>query len=77
LPRLDIPFDFVCRSSIAVPVNAAPGGGRLSTSLHGVRTGRGAAIIIIVDDPIKADDALSEPVRTAAKTWLFKFLMCD
>ena len=41
------------------------GGYRLSTSVGGVLTGRGADIIII-DDPLKADDALSEvppPVR--------------
>jgi hypothetical protein len=38
------------------------GGYRLSTSIGGVLTGRGADIIII-DDPLKADDALSEPRR--------------
>src|SRR5437868_5926799 len=38
------------------------GGYRLSTSVSGVLTGRGADIIII-DDPLKADDALSERCR--------------
>jgi predicted phage terminase large subunit-like protein len=38
------------------------GGNRFSTSLGGVLTGRGADIIII-DDPLKADDALSETRR--------------
>jgi hypothetical protein len=38
------------------------GGCRLSTSVGGVLTGRGADIII-VDDPLKADDALSEVRR--------------
>jgi predicted phage terminase large subunit-like protein len=38
------------------------GGCRLSTSVRGAITGRGADIIII-DDPLKADDALSESVR--------------
>jgi hypothetical protein len=38
------------------------GGNRFSTSLAGVVTVRGADIIII-DDPLKADDALSETRR--------------
>lgn len=50
------------------------GGGRLSTSVGGVVTGRGADIIII-DDPLKADDALSEPARNAAKTFLYNTLL--
>jgi predicted phage terminase large subunit-like protein len=50
------------------------GGGRLSTSLGGALTGRGADMIII-DDPMKADDILSDSARTAAKTWLFNTLM--
>jgi predicted phage terminase large subunit-like protein len=50
------------------------GGGRLSTSLGGVLTGRGANIVI-VDDPLKADDALSESAREAAKNWFFGSLM--
>jgi predicted phage terminase large subunit-like protein len=44
------------------------GGGRLSTSVGGVLTGRGADIII-VDDPLKADDALSDVRRNAVNTW--------
>jgi predicted phage terminase large subunit-like protein len=40
------------------------GGNRFSTSLAGVLTGRGADIII-VDDPLKADDALSDARRKA------------
>jgi len=50
------------------------GGGRLSTSLGGVLTGRGADYVII-DDPMKADDALSEAARATATTWLFNTLM--
>lgn len=50
------------------------GGGRLSTSLGGVLTGRGGDIIVI-DDPMKADDVLSESRRTDARTWLFNSLM--
>jgi predicted phage terminase large subunit-like protein len=42
----------------------AEGGYRLSTSIGGVVTGRGADVIFI-DDPLKADDALSELRRRA------------
>jgi predicted phage terminase large subunit-like protein len=44
------------------------GGYRLSTSIGGVLTGRGADIIII-DDPLKADDALSELRRRSVNEW--------
>src|SRR5258706_1021786 len=44
------------------------GGYRLSTSVGGVLTGRGADIIII-DDPLKADDALSETRRRSVNEW--------
>jgi len=44
------------------------GGYRLSTSVGGVLTGRGADIIII-DDPLKADDALSELRRRSVNEW--------
>lgn len=44
------------------------GGCRLSTSIGGVLTGRGADLIII-DDPLKADDALSEPRRRSVNEW--------
>ena len=44
------------------------GGCRLSTSVGGVLTGRGADIII-VDDPLKADDALSEVRRRSVNEW--------
>jgi predicted phage terminase large subunit-like protein len=43
-------------------------GYRLSTSVGGVLTGRGADIIII-DDPLKADDALSESRRRSVNDW--------
>jgi hypothetical protein len=45
-------------------------GFRLSTSVGGVLTGRGADIIIL-DDPIKPDDALSETRRKATNDWFF------
>ncbi len=44
------------------------GGYRLATSVGGVLTGRGADIIII-DDPLKADDALSETRRQSVNEW--------
>jgi predicted phage terminase large subunit-like protein len=44
------------------------GGYRLSTSVGGVLTGRGADIIII-DDALKADDALSELRRRSVNEW--------
>jgi predicted phage terminase large subunit-like protein len=44
------------------------GGYRLSTSVGGVVTGRGADVII-VDDPMKADDALSDARRRSVHDW--------
>jgi hypothetical protein len=44
------------------------GGYRLSTSIGGVLTGRGADIIVI-DDPLKADDALSDSRRRSVNEW--------
>jgi predicted phage terminase large subunit-like protein len=43
-------------------------GFRLSTSVGGVLTGRGADFIII-DDPLKPDEALSETQRKAVNDW--------
>ena len=44
------------------------GGSRLATSIGGTLTGRGADLII-VDDPLKAEDALSEPARKRVIDW--------
>ena len=44
------------------------GGGRLSTSTGGTLTGRGADVIII-DDPMKAADAMSETERLKTIEW--------
>ena len=49
------------------------GGGRLSTSVGGVITGRGANIVVI-DDPMKASDALSEAKREEVRDWYFTSL---
>ena len=43
-------------------------GCRLATSVGGVLTGRGADIIII-DDPLKPEEALSQAQRQAANDW--------
>ena len=44
------------------------GGGRFAVPVGGSFTGRGADVIII-DDPIKADDAQSEKARRAVNDW--------
>jgi predicted phage terminase large subunit-like protein len=44
------------------------GGGRLSTSVGGTLTGRGGDIIVI-DDPIKPDEAMSEVTRKKVLNW--------
>jgi hypothetical protein len=43
-------------------------GYRIATSVGGVLTGRGADFIII-DDPIKPAEALSDSMRQAANEW--------
>src|SRR5580704_14692197 len=49
-------------------------GFRLATSVGGTLTGRGGDIIII-DDPLKPDDALSETKRTGANLWFTNTLL--
>lgn len=44
------------------------GGGRMATSVGGVLTGRGADFLIL-DDPMKPDEALSDPRRQAVNDW--------
>jgi predicted phage terminase large subunit-like protein len=51
-------------------LETSAGGGRLTTSVGGSLTGRGGDWIII-DDPMKGDDALSEVMRDAAREWYF------
>jgi hypothetical protein len=46
----------------------AEGGFRMATSVGGVLTGRGADVIL-VDDPLKPTDAMSESRRRAANDW--------
>src|SRR5262249_21896189 len=49
-------------------------GFRLATSVGGTLTGRGGDTIII-DDPLKPDDAYSEPKRSAANQWFTNTLL--
>jgi predicted phage terminase large subunit-like protein len=49
-------------------------GYRMATSVEGTLTGRGGDIIVI-DDPLKPDDALSEPKRTSANQWFTNTLL--
>jgi predicted phage terminase large subunit-like protein len=49
-------------------------GFRMSTSVGGVLTGRGADVIIL-DDILKPEDALSETRRKAANEWYFSTLL--
>lgn len=49
-------------------------GFRMSTSIGGVLTGRGADFIIL-DDPLKPDDALSETRRTSVNQWFDNSLL--
>jgi hypothetical protein len=50
------------------------GGVRMSTSVGGVLTGRGADLIII-DDPLKPDEALSQAQRSAVNDWFDNTLL--
>ncbi len=54
--------------SAAEDFDTTKGGSRFATSIAGSLTGRGANYIII-DDPIKADDANSEIRRLAVNNW--------
>jgi predicted phage terminase large subunit-like protein len=49
-------------------------GSRMATSVGGVLTGRGADVLIL-DDILKPDDALSETRRRAANDWYFNTLL--
>jgi predicted phage terminase large subunit-like protein len=49
------------------------GGGRLATSIGGTLTGRGGDIIII-DDPIKPEEAMSDTTRNSVNEWFHSTL---
>lgn len=73
LYRMAFPGLEITRHS-AQDLETSLGGGRLSTSLRGVLTGRGADYIII-DDPTKSQDAASRAVRESDAAWLLNTLM--
>ncbi|HLQ89980.1 MAG TPA: terminase, partial [Xanthobacteraceae bacterium] len=50
------------------------GGNRLSTSVGGTLTGRGGNLIVI-DDPLKPQDAYSEVARDSTKQWYANTLL--
>jgi hypothetical protein len=49
-------------------------GYRLAVSVQGTLTGRGGDLIVI-DDPIKPTDAMSEPLRTSVNQWYLNTLL--
>ena len=55
-------------------IETSAGGGRISTSTSGAITGRGADIILL-DDPMKADDAMSETAREQVASLLHTTLL--
>jgi hypothetical protein len=61
-------FDTRPSSEIISEYETTAGGYRLSSSISGGITGRRADIIII-DDPLKADDALSDARRRSVNDW--------
>jgi predicted phage terminase large subunit-like protein len=58
----------IIRRAAAHDFDTTAGGGRLATSVTGTLTGRGGDIIIL-DDVIKPDEAMSEIVREAVNIW--------
>lgn len=57
-----------------VEIELTARGFRMATSVGGTLTGRGGDILII-DDPLKPDDALSETKRAAANLWFTNTLL--
>lgn len=58
----------------ASEVTTTRGGGRFATSIGGTLTGQGGSIVII-DDPMKAEDAASRSARLAVIDWYKKTLV--
>ena len=71
--RAAFPSLVLTRRSVSDFLTSA-GGGRMSTSVDGVTTGFGADIIII-DDPMKAQDANSRHAREKIENWMDQTLM--
>lgn len=62
------------RKNTEAEIEMAGGGMRLATSVGGTLTGRGGSLIII-DDPIKPDDAMSATTREACNKWYSNTLL--
>ena len=62
------------RKDTETEVRTVKGGYRLSTTIGGSLTGRGGSIFII-DDPMKAADAMSDTARNKVNTWFNQTLM--
>jgi predicted phage terminase large subunit-like protein len=62
------------RKNTEAEVQTTLGGMRLATSVGGTLTGRGGSLIII-DDPIKPDDALSATTRDSCSKWFSNTLL--
>lgn len=56
------------RKATEQELETTQGGSRFATSVGGTLTGRGGTVIII-DDPLKAQDATSETVRSSLHEW--------
>src|SRR5580693_2498606 len=67
---------FATRRSAVHDFKTTAKGSRLATSVGGVLTGRGADFIII-DDPLKPDEAISETHRYAVNNWYANTLVKD
>ncbi|MFN4281602.1 MAG: phage terminase large subunit [Alphaproteobacteria bacterium] len=65
---------FQIAANRAAEVKTTCGGHRLNTSIGGTITGRGGNIIII-DDPMKPEDARSQSARNSAKSWFDNTLL--
>lgn len=62
------------RKNTEAEIQTTGGGMRLATSVGGTLTGRGGSLIII-DDPIKPDDAMSATTREACNKWYSNTLL--
>ena len=65
--RALFPNTVLCRAT-EMELETTAGGGRFATSVGGTLTGRGADVIII-DDPMKADAAMSQAERRTVLDW--------
>lgn len=65
--REAFPNTVIQRSSVS-DIRTTAGGGRMATSVDGATTGFGADFII-VDDPMKAQDAMSQAARDKVTRW--------